>query len=368
MRFIISGGGTGGHIYPGISLAREIRERNGINEVVFVGSNKGLEAKIIPREGFAFFPIKVRGMKRKICWESFTAIMLFLLSLFSAYRIIKKIKPHCVIGTGGYVSSSIVFLASIMGIPTFIHEQNAIPGITNQLLSLKSRLVLTSFEDTKKHIWNKKNTLFVGNPVREAIWQGNKRALLRCTNLSAKKKTILVFGGSRGANAINQAVLDSLALINKKNWDQWQILMICGEDNLSLMKENTKNWQNIVQLIPYLYRIEDAYDLADLVICRAGATTIAEIAATGLPAILIPYPYATGNHQLYNARCLEKQKAAIVIKEIDLSGKKLAQILTELLNDHHKINSLAANSKKIGNQKATKKIMDLIFREIKQND
>ena len=363
MRIIITGGGTGGHIYPGISLAREFQSRDKNNEIIFVGTEHKMESEIIPQEGFRFLGLRVKGIERKFSLESLSALFLFLGSLFTSYGIIKDFKPDLVIGTGGYVSGSVALVSSLLGIPTFIHEQNVIPGITNQFLSLAGKKVFTSFPESAGYFWRKERIVFLGNPIRKSIWQGNKEKIIKENNLDSTKKTILVFGGSKGASTINKMVLHSLYLIEESIWLEWQVLIISGEEDFKNLTEKvTKSpFKETVRVLPYLHNIEDAYDLADLVVCRAGATTIAELSAKGIAAILIPYPYATGNHQLYNARFLESNLAALIIEEKELNREKLAAELSKLLTDNKRLDLLARNSKKLGKRKAAQDIVDNIY-------
>ena len=363
MRIIITGGGTGGHIYPGISLAREFQSRDKNNEIIFVGTEHKMESEIIPQEGFRFLGLRVKGIERKFSLESLSALFLFLGSLFTSYGIIKDFKPDLVIGTGGYVSGSVALVSSLLGIPTFIHEQNVIPGITNQFLSLTGKKVFTSFPESAGYFWRKERIVFSGNPIRKSIWQGNKEKIIKENNLDSTKKTILVFGGSKGASTINKMVLHSLYLIEESIWLEWQVLIISGEEDFKNLTEKvTKSpFKETVRVLPYLHNIEDAYDLADLVVCRAGATTIAELSAKGIAAILIPYPYATGNHQLYNARFLESNLAALIIEEKELNREKLAAELSKLLTDNKRLDLLARNSKKLGKRKAAQDIVDNIY-------
>ena len=363
MRIIITGGGTGGHIYPGISLAREFQSRDKNNEIIFVGTEHKMESEIIPQEGFRFLGLRVKGIERKFSLESLSALFLFLGSLFASYGIIKDFKPDLVIGTGGYVSGSVALVSSLLGIPTFIHEQNVIPGITNQFLSLTGKKVFTSFPESAGYFWKKERIVFLGNPIRKSIWQGNKEKMIKENNLDSAKKTILVFGGSKGASTINKMVLHSLYLIEESIWLEWQVLIISGEEDFKNLTEKvTKSpFKETVRVLPYLHNIEDAYDLADLVVCRAGATTIAELSAKGIAAILIPYPYATGNHQLYNARFLESNLAALIIEEKELNREKLVAELSKLLTDNKRLDLLARNSKKLGKRKAAQDIVDNIY-------
>lgn len=368
MKIIITGGGTGGHVYPGISLAKAFQRKDADNEILFVGTNHGIESEIVPKEGFQFYVLKVRGIQRKICFESFYALLLFFSSLVDSYKLVRKIKPDLVIGTGGYVSGSIALVSSVMGIPTYIHEQNALPGITNQLLSLTCRIVFISFPESKNYFWRKKKTLHLGNPVREEVWKGSKDELIQNSKLTENKKTILVFGGSKGASAINHTFLNCLKLIDEAVWDQWQILIISGKDDYLSIKEKIgySKYKDLIHVLSYLYQMGNAYALANLAICRAGATTVAELTARGLPSILIPYPYATGNHQLYNARFLEKSHAAVVISESELSENKLANELSKLLTDQEKLNILTRNSRRMGNRNADEAIINSIYSDLKK--
>ncbi len=367
LKVMISGGGTGGHIYPGISLACEIKDRNIKNDILFVGTERGLESKLIPREGFRIEKIKARGIKRKICFENLIAIVIFFISLFQSYKIIKKYKPDIVIGTGGYVSGSVVLIAAILGVPTFIHEQNVIPGITNKILSYITRATFLSFDQSKEYFSSKAKLIFTGNPLRFKNIEQNTDKKGEEFNLDSFKKTILVLGGSKGAASINRAVLGGIELIKENIKSNWQVLLISGQDDydniIKMVGENNK----VFSVKSYLHDIEKAYSLADLVICRAGATTLAEIGAYGLPAILIPYPYATHNHQEVNARIFEKEGAAILILEKDLFEKKLAQILLDLLKDNIRLEMMAIKSRELGNKNSAKKIADYISNSIKKN-
>jgi UDP-N-acetylglucosamine--N-acetylmuramyl-(pentapeptide) pyrophosphoryl-undecaprenol N-acetylglucosamine transferase len=366
-KVIISGGGTGGHIYPGISLAYEIKDRDIKNDILFVGTERGLESKLIPREGFKIIKIKARGIQRKICFENLTAIVIFLISLFQSYKIIKKYKPDIVIGTGGYVSGSVVLMAAILGIPTFVHEQNVIPGITNKFLSRITRATFLSFNQSKEYFNNKAKLIFTGNPIRFKNIKQNTDREYKKFNLDSSKKTILVLGGSKGAAAINRAVLGGIDLIKDAIKNNWQVLLVSGQDDYDNIMEIVGEDHRIFSVEPYLYDIEKAYSLADLVICRAGATTLAEIGAYGLPAILIPYPYATQDHQGINAKIFEREGAAISILEKDLSEKKLGQVLLDLLKNKNQLEMMAKKSRELSNVNSAKKIVDYISDYIKNN-
>lgn len=367
LKVIISGGGTGGHIYPGISLACEIKGRDINNDILFVGTERGLESQLVPREGFKIIKIKARGIKRKICFENLTAISIFLVSLFQSYKIIKKYNPDIVIGTGGYVSGSVVFMAAILGITNFVHEQNVIPGITNKFLSRITRATFLSFNQSKEYFGNKAKLIFTGNPIRfKSIKKSTDREYKKF-HLDSSKKTILVLGGSKGAASINRAVLEGIDLIKDAIKNNWQVLLVSGQDDYDNIMEIVGEDHKIFSIEPYLHDIEKAYSLADLVICRAGATTLAEISAYGLPAILVPYPYATQDHQGINAKIYKREGAAISILEKDLSGEKLGHVLLDLLKNKDQLGIMAKKSRKLSNVNSAKKIVDYIYDYIKNN-
>jgi UDP-N-acetylglucosamine--N-acetylmuramyl-(pentapeptide) pyrophosphoryl-undecaprenol N-acetylglucosamine transferase len=332
-----------------------------------VGTEKGLESKLVPREGFKIIKIKARGIKRKICFENLTAIVIFLVSLFQSYKIVKKYKPDIVFGTGGYVSGSVVLMAAILGIPTFVHEQNVIPGITNKLLSRITRATFLSFNQSKEYFSDKVKLIFTGNPIRFKNIKQNTEKEYKKFNLDSLKKTILVLGGSKGAASINRAVLGGIDLIKDAIKNNWQVLLISGQDDYDNIMEIVGEDHKIFSVEPYLHDIEKAYSLADLVICRAGATTLAEIGAYGLPAILIPYPYATQDHQGINAKIIEREGAAISILEKDLSREKLCQVLLDLLKNKNQLGIMAKKSRELSNVNSAKKIVDYISDYIKKN-
>lgn len=367
LKVIISGGGTGGHIYPGISLAYEIKGRDINNDILFVGTERGLESKLVPREGFKIIKIKARGIKRKICFENLTAIVIFLVSLFQSYKIIKKYKPDVVIGTGGYVSGSVVLMAAILGITTFIHEQNVIPGITNKFLSRITKATFLSFNQSKEYFSNKAKLIFTGNPTRFKNIKKSTDREYKKFNLDSSKETILVLGGSKGAASINRAVLGGMDLIKGAIKNNWQVLLVSGQDDYDNIMKIVGEDHKIFSVEPYLYDIEKAYSLADLVICRAGATTLAEISVYGLPAILIPYPYATQDHQGINAKIYKREGAAILILEKDLSGEKLGRVLLDLLKNKDQLEMMAKKSRGLGNVNSARKIVDNISDYIKNN-
>jgi len=364
LKILISGGGTGGHIYPGISLAREFKARDNENDILFVGTNRGLETKIIPHEGFEIKTINARGIERKLCLNSIKAVFIFFISLVQSFKILKKYQPDCVIGTGGYVSGSVVLMASFLRIPIFIHEQNAIPGITNKLLSCFAIKTFISFKQSGKYFKYKERLFFSGNPIR--LWKINQitEDNYRKFRLNSSKKTILVIGGSKGAATINSAVINGIKLLQENFRNEWQVLLVSGEEDYNTVNSHISIDDSYLRVMPYIYEMSTAYRIADIIICRAGATTLAEVSAYGIPSIIIPYPFATDNHQEVNARIFEKNGAAMVILDKELTGKKLASVLSFVIDNDNQLNIMAEKSKNIGRTDAAEKIINEILNHL----
>ncbi|MCK8827141.1 undecaprenyldiphospho-muramoylpentapeptide beta-N-acetylglucosaminyltransferase [Natroniella acetigena] len=363
MRILISGGGTGGHIYPGLAIAKTVEQKNNNAKIAFVGTEQGLEADIIPKEGYQLKTIQVQGLPRKISVELVRAIFKSVIGLFEAKLILNDFKPDIVVGTGGYVCGPIVLAAALSNIPTVIHEQNAYPGLTNRLLAKIVDKIALSNLDAKGYLGDSDKVVLTGNPIRPEILEQNRVKAFKELGLNPKKKVILVFGGSRGAKSINQAVVK---LYRQIKGSDLQLLHITGKDGFKEVKKEAqelginslKGGQIIIK--PYLYNMEAALNVADLVISRAGATGLAEITACGIPAILIPYPYAAENHQEHNARSLERMNAAKVILDRELAGERLAKVVNELIFDEQKLNEMARASKELGQPNAADNLVALI--------
>lgn len=369
MKVLLAGGGTGGHIYPAVTIARGLQAKVPNCEILFVGTRHGLEADIIPKEGFPFRTIEVQGMQRKLGWDTIRTIGKLFKGLAQSCRILRAFQPDVVVGTGGYVCGPVVLMASFLGIPTVIQEQNVIPGITNKLLSRFVKLVLLGFADAARYFPGKANIASPGNPVRPDVIDACRDNGLRAFALDPKKRTILVAGGSRGARTINEAMLQVYRdLANETNV---QILHVTGNNEYEAVKAKAKqagiDWQkhgNII-LVPYLYNMSDAMAAADLIVYRAGAVGLAEITVRGLPAVLIPYPYAAENHQEYNARLVEQQGAAVVITDKELTGELLSQTIRRLLAEPEKLTQMAVASQAMGRPHATENIVEAILALLK---
>lgn len=343
LKVVIVAGGTGGHLFPGLAIARKLREKEKDSEVIFIGRKKGWEAKIVPREGFEFISIFTGGWLGKSLGRRLCSAMEALVGFFQSFFILGRLHPQMVMGMGGYVAGPFVLAASLLGFPTIIHEQNLVPGLTNRVLSRFVNEIEVSFPESSR-FFPLGRVRVTGNPVREEI-------LSSCSYSSGRKsknkRTLLVMGGSRGAHRINLVFAEAIDSLKDKI-SSWQIIHLSGEKDYDLMVQTYEKAGMEAIVHPFLQRMEKAYQETDLVVARAGATTVAEIMACGLPAILIPYPLATHHHQEENARWLEKKGAAITIRERELTGERLAGTILNLISDEERLSRMAENSKSLG--------------------
>ncbi|MCC0648127.1 undecaprenyldiphospho-muramoylpentapeptide beta-N-acetylglucosaminyltransferase [Clostridioides sp. ZZV15-6598] len=361
MKVLLSGGGTGGHVYPAIAIANKIRDEHPDAEIMFVGTEKGIESEIVPKYGFELKTVTVQGFKRKIDFDNVKRVFKLFKGLEQSRKIVKKFKPDVVIGTGGYVSGPVLFNASMGKIPAIIHEQNSFPGVTNKILSKTVTKVLTSFEDSHKRFPDaaEEKLVFTGNPVRKEILLSRKNIARKNLGVSEEKKMVLCYGGSGGSRKINDAM--RLVIKNMVNEDI-AFIFATGKSYYeefmeSISNINLKPYQKVV---PYLEDMANALAASDLVIGSAGAISLAEITALGKPSIIIPKAYTAENHQEYNAKSIEKQGAGIAILEKNLTPESLNTAVFKLLGDRELLVDMANASKNIGRPEA----IDLIYDEI----
>ena len=358
MRMIITGGGTGGHIYPALALARHLLEREPRAELLFVGSAQGLESRIVPAAGFALETIPASGFGRSLRrLAPFTRDLRRGLS--RARRIMASFKPDVVFGTGGYVSAPVMLAALLARRPAAVHEQNALPGLANRMLAPLVQRVCISFEESRSAFPRRSKTVFTGNPRASevaAVERGTAQELLK---IDPSLRTILVYGGSRGALRINEVMVDFL----KAGWlpPATQLLYITGEIYHRHVKEQLGLLPRRVRLFPYLEEMPAALAAADLVITRAGATTLAEITALGLPAILIPSPNVVNNHQYHNARLLEKAGAALLLEEKDFNRYRLRRELERLGGEPDLLQRMAEAGRRMGVPDAAARLLSCLY-------
>jgi UDP-N-acetylglucosamine--N-acetylmuramyl-(pentapeptide) pyrophosphoryl-undecaprenol N-acetylglucosamine transferase len=358
MKIAVSGGGTGGHIYPALALIREIQKKDKNVEFLYIGTEKGLENKLVPRENIPFKSIHITGFKRKISFENVKTVLRFLKGVSDSKKMLKEFKPDVVIGTGGYVCGPVVYAAAKMGIPTIVHEQNSVPGLTNKFLSRYVDKIAICFEEAREFFPEQKVVL-TGNPrASEVLGQDGIKGRLS-SGLKLKVPTVLIFGGSRGAKPINEAVVKSLTELSGK---PYQVLYVTGDVHFEEVQKEVElvgNPDNVI-IKPFIHNMPEVLAGIDLTVSRAGATTLAELTSLGIPSILIPSPYVTDNHQEKNARALSEHGAARLLLEKDLTGPKLVENIDQILGNEEKLANMKKAAKKMGIPDAAQRLYHLM--------
>ncbi len=357
MKFVMAGGGTGGHLFPAIALAEEFRRRDSSVEVEFVGVRGGLEEKIVPGYGYHLTLLDVEGLKGGHGIKRVRAVIKVVTATVRALKMLRKIRPDGVIGSGAYSSAPVVLAARLLGIKTAIMEQNALAGLTNRLLGRVVGRVYTAFPEAGRFFPPGK-VLLAGNPMRREIIK-KAAAMDHGTGKARGKRpfTILVFGGSQGATAINAAFLDATEYLTDI-WKDLDVIHQTGEQGYGFVKESYERKKLKVRLYKFIDFMADAYASADLVICRAGATSMAEIAAFGLVSILVPYPFASDNHQEVNARCMVDGGAAVMIPQEKLTGRSLAESIRQFYEDPGRLEKTRKKARALGRPEAAAVIVD----------
>jgi UDP-N-acetylglucosamine--N-acetylmuramyl-(pentapeptide) pyrophosphoryl-undecaprenol N-acetylglucosamine transferase len=351
LRVIIAGGGTGGHLFPAVAIAREIAKRYEAADTLFVTGQRKMESDILTRLGFHHQSIHVEGIKGRGWKKGFMVLIKLPYSVFQSISILKRFSPHFVIGVGGYSSGPVCLAARLMGIPTGIHEQNSFPGLTNRLLCRIVDKVFVSFEESRQHFPG--GSLYLtGNPVREELLAEDTTPVKR-----EERFTVLVVGGSLGARAVNRAVVDALEILREKGKDP-AVIHQSGETDYARVVEAYEQRGLKGKIIPFIEDMAEAYQQADLVVSRAGATTVSELAALGKPSILIPYPFAANRHQETNALMLVRVGGAEMLLEQDLSGESLAALLMKYMDKRSVLEEMGRQAAKVGRRDAAKVIVD----------
>ena len=368
MKAVIAAAGTGGHINPGIAIANKIREKEPTSEIIFIGTDRGLENDLVPRAGYELKQIDAHGINRKLSIENIKNLYLTFRSIGKAKKILRNFKPDVVIGTGGYICVPTVIAAKQLRIPVILHESNAFPGVAIRLFKNTADKILVGFQDAKKRLNNRENIVVTGNPIKLKkinFSKEEKEKIINDLGLKTDKPIVLVFGGSQGAQSINRSFMEIIA--NKKN-KKYQIIWAAGANQYEGIREKL-NEVNIdiehienVKIVPYIYNMEEIMNVCDLIVCRSGAMTITEISVVEKPAIFIPFPYATENHQEYNARVLEKVGAAKIILDKDLNSEILGNTIEKMVCDKNIIKEMSKNASTV----AMDNVEDSIYYEIKQ--
>jgi UDP-N-acetylglucosamine--N-acetylmuramyl-(pentapeptide) pyrophosphoryl-undecaprenol N-acetylglucosamine transferase len=358
LRVVIAGGGTGGHLYPGIAVAREIRRRDPAALVTFAGTAQGLEARVLPHEGFALDVIRSGGFKGKSLGTRARNAGLLAASAVGAWNVLRRRAPHVVVGLGGYSSGPVVLLAAIRRIPTLLMEQNAVPGLTNRLLARVVSAAAVAFDPTTAYFGGK--AFVSGNPVRPEFLEAAHMEVAAGEQQPRGATGVLIFGGSQGAHAINVAMVEAAAELVAASIDL-VLTHQTGERDVDLVREGYRRAGQAARVEPYLFEMAREMTAADMVVCRAGATTIAEITAVGRPAILIPLPTATDDHQRKNAEVVERVGAAEVIEQGELTGSRLAARIVALARDPGRRRLMAVAARRLSRPDAAARIAGCVL-------
>lgn len=367
MNVIIAAAGTGGHINPGIAIANKIKEENKDANITFIGTIRGLENDLVPRAGYELQRIDCYGIKRKISINNIKNLFKTLHSYKEARNIVKKLNPDIVIGTGGYICGPVIWAANKDKIPTMLHESNAYPGIAVKFLSSKVNTILVGFEDAKKRLPKAKHIVVSGTPTKIKkvdLNEEKKQEIKQSLRIKNDLPIALVYGGSQGAKSINNALI---GIIENKLNEKYNIVWAAGQGQYEDVKEeleskglSVNNIKNMT-ILPYIYNMEEVMNLADIIVARSGAMTITEVAIVGKPAIFIPFPFATENHQEYNAKVLANRGAAKIILDKDLNQDLLNHEINEIIKDKELQREMGEKA----NEAAIHNVEDKIYNEIK---
>lgn len=368
MRVIVAAAGTAGHINPGLAIANKIKEQEKDSQIIFIGTTRGLENDLVPRAGYELKTIEAYGLSRQISISNMKKIVTTLKATGKAIKIIQKFKPDIIIGAGGYICGPVVWAAHKEKIPVLLHESNAFPGKAVKMLAKKADTVLISFEEARNRIPNAKNIVFTGTPVKIQKQNYNreqKKRILDELGIKEEKPIVLIFGGSQGAQKINEAIT---GIIENKLNENYQMIWATGPKQYDIIKEelekNNININNIrnAKIVPYIYNMEEIMNVSDVIVSRSGAMTITEISNLGKPAILIPLPNVSQDHQLYNAKVLENIGAAKIILNDELNKENLNTELEKIIKNPDLM-------KKMGEKAYTKSVVNVkenIYKEIRK--
>ena len=366
MKVIMAAAGTAGHINPALAIANKIKEKEPNSEIIFLGTDRGLENNLVPRAGYELKKIEAYGLSKKINIDNIKKMLKTIKGMNQAKRIVKEFNPDVIIGAGGYICGAAIMAGKKYKIPMILHESNAFPGKAVKMSSKMVDEVLVSFEDAIPRLPNAKKVVLTGTPIKVKnlnLSDNQKIEEINKLSLNPAKPTVLIFGGSQGAQKINETVVE---LIKKKMIKKYQIIIATGLKQYDYVKEllakeniDIENVEN-VKLMPYIYNMETMLNVADMVVCRSGAATIAEIAAVHKPAIFIPLPNVSGDHQYYNAEVLKKAGAANIIRNNELNENILNETIENIVSDKNKIKTMGEKAKTV----EIKDVEEKIYQEI----
>lgn len=366
MKVLITGGGTGGHVYPALSIADELKKKYSKIDILFVGTAYGLESDVVPKAGYDFKTIQVKGFRRKLSLDTLKTFGIMFKGYHQAGKIIKQFKPDIIVGTGGYVAGPVMMQGVMRGVKTILHEQNAIPGVTVKILSGFVNKVMLSYEESEKYFKKKNHLGFSGNPVRNAFGHLDKEACRK--KLKIDKPCLFSVGGSGGAKCINDAAIE---LIKRFNGERIQYIHVTGkryyDDFMQSLKDQGIVLEENIQVLKYVYNMPEYMVAADLMMGRSGALSLSEIALVGIPSILIPSPNVAHNHQEYNAKVYEKHGAAIMIRESELTDHMITHVVEEHLFNEEHLKTMSMNAKSLATPDATGAIIKAIKELVKDS-
>lgn len=367
MRVLIAGGGTGGHFYPALAVMEEFSQREPGARLAYIGTRHGIEGRILPSYPWIrFFPIHARGLERGNFWQNLYAIALLSLAFVETFIAIVRFRPQIIIGMGGYASFPVVLLGSLLGrvipVRTVIHEQNAIAGLTNRILAPFVDKVLVSYSQSKASFSCARRIAVTGNPIRKEFLLAKRTTeAYQRFDLDPDKQTVLIFGGSHGSAALTTAIIRAKGSIAKS--ERLQVLLVTGKsgEERAIREEFNRAGVHNIVVRQYIERMGEAFAVADLVVSRAGATTLAEITSCGKPALLVPWGGAAGGHQWENARVLREEKACALVNEADILEHGLAELICQMVGDREALTRMAHNSMRMGKRQATTLILGEIM-------
>jgi UDP-N-acetylglucosamine--N-acetylmuramyl-(pentapeptide) pyrophosphoryl-undecaprenol N-acetylglucosamine transferase len=357
MRIIIAAGGTGGHLYPGIAIAREVKKLKRNIDVVFVVTRKGMEKGIVMKEGFGCYTLPVKGFLGKSVLEKAILPFFLLLSMVQFYAILMRQRPRVIVGTGGYAAFVPLLMGILFRLPTVISEQDSFPGLTTRLLARYVSEVHLA-QGRARRFLQARRILVTGNPLRDSIFEDARDEALEYFDLDRNKKTVFILGGSHGARSINRAFVE---VLRSNDFSSLQFIFQTGITDHAWVRESLKGVETTVRIFPFIERMNLAYSATDLIFSRAGALTIAEVTAKGLPSVLIPFPFATGGHQEENARFLEKMGASVMVHDRELDGEKISQLMDTVLGNDERMREMGKKAQSLCKQDAAMKIASRIL-------
>lgn len=359
MKVIITAGGTGGHIYPALAIVNKIKEKEPNSEFLYIGTKDRMEATIVPNKGIPYLGIEMKGLNRKNPFKNIKVIHNMFKNIRFLKKKIKEFDPDIVIGVAGYVTAPVIYAAKKLGYKTFIHEQNSEPGVSNKFLSRYANKIGVSLEDSIK-FFPKDKTVYTGNPRSEEVACAKKVSKnMLGLGLSNDKKLVVMVMGSLGSNSMNAHFKDTLPLFNNK---EYEVVFVTGKNYYDEYKDIKTT--NNVKIVPYIDNMVDVLNNTDLIVSRAGATSIAEITALGIPSIIVPSPYLTNNHQIKNGQVLENRGCSIVIQEKEYDDKEFVATIDKILNNKELYNKLKTNSYNMGVRDSASRIYDVIRKMI----